>query len=57
MPGYADDESVLVAKQRYHEAYFTQYEGVWCEYPFTFNLLISAPEGTNISLNLFRDVF
>jgi len=57
LPGYSDDESVLAAKKRYHEAYFAEYEGVWCESPFTFNRLISAPKGTNISPNLFRNEF
>lgn len=56
LPGYSDDESVLAAKKRYHEVYFAEYEGVWCEPPFTFNLLISAPRGTDIFLHVYRNV-
>jgi len=55
LPGYADDVSVLAAKKRYHEAYFAEYEGVWCKFPFHINVLISAPKGTDLS-NLFHHV-
>lgn len=49
LPGHSDDESVLAAKKRYHEAYFAEYEGVWCEHPFTFNLPLFPPHGGLIS--------
>jgi hypothetical protein len=34
LPSYADDATVLAAKKRYHEAYFAEHEGVWCECPY-----------------------
>lgn len=31
LPGYASEEEVGAAKARYQQAYFGEFEGVWCE--------------------------
>ena len=32
LPGFGSDEEVQIARARYHQAYFAEFEGVWCEY-------------------------
>ena len=32
LPGYGSDEEVAQAKARYQQAYFAEFEGVWCEW-------------------------
>lgn len=31
LTGYGSDDDVNVAQQRYKQAYFSEFEGVWCE--------------------------
>ena len=31
LPGYGTDEDVAAAKERYRQAYFAEFEGVWCK--------------------------
>ena len=31
LPGYGSEEDVAAAQRRYQEAYFSEFEGVWCE--------------------------
>ena len=31
LPGYGADDAVQAAKERYRQAYFAEFEGVWCE--------------------------
>ena len=33
LPGYGSAEAVDAARVRYRDAYFAEFEGVWCEYP------------------------
>ena len=32
LPGYGPAEAVAAAQARYQQAYFAEFEGVWCEY-------------------------
>lgn len=31
LPGFGSDEDVAAAEARFHQAYFAEYEGVWCK--------------------------
>ena len=31
LPGYGSDDEVQAAKDRYRQAYFAEFEGVWCK--------------------------
>ncbi len=31
LPGFGTDEAVSTAKERYKQAYFAEYDGVWCK--------------------------
>jgi len=32
LPGFGNDENVSAAQARFQKAYFSEYEGVWCEF-------------------------
>jgi acetoacetyl-CoA synthetase len=31
LPGFGSEEAVQAALEKYHNAYFAEYDGVWCE--------------------------
>ena len=42
LEGYGSREDVEAAKVRYQQAYFSEYEGVWCEFWFLSTYLCSS---------------
>ena len=42
LPGFDSEAAVEVAKHRYQQAYFSEYEGVWCEFWFLSTYLCSS---------------
>lgn len=53
LPNYGSENDVSAAKKRFHDSYFAEFEGTWCEsesyLPFSFNY--SAQKTTVIMLS------
>ena len=34
LPGYGTEAAVTAAQERFHQSYFSEFGGVWCEFEF-----------------------
>lgn len=36
LPGYGEEADVVAAQKRFHESYFSEFDGIWCKRFFSF---------------------